>query len=185
VNFLKIPLVLFALIALIGVAGCGGDDDSTSAEATSADATTETSEEALSTEDYATEAQEVLVSFGTAFQELGTAISTASSGDEFSSLVDDAEAEIQTAIEEFGAIQPPEEAQEGHDQILSALEDFSSKLTDVSEAASSGDQAAIEDAALELQTAATDFQEQLVSAATSLSEAGVDLQDSTRAPIGG
>jgi len=184
-NFLKIPLIVLALLGLLVIAGCGDDDSEESTTAAEATETTETSEEALSVEDYAAEAEGVLVAFGMSFQSLGTEISSAASAEDFASLVDDAEGEIQTAIDEFSAIQPPEEAQEGHDQIVSALEDFSSKLTDVSDAAESGDQTALQDAAGELQTAALDFQEQLLGAAEALSEAGVDLQGSTPAPSGG
>lgn len=165
-RFLKIPLLILALIGLIAVSGCGGDD-SESSDSTSSDA--------LSTEEYAQEAQAVLVDFGTAFTELGTQIQQSGSPEEFSSLVDDAETEIQGAIDDFGAITPPEEAQEGHDQVLAALEDFSSKLTDVSDAADSGDKTALQDAASALQEAGLDFQTQLTEAATSLEDAGVSL----------
>ncbi len=187
-KFLRIPLIVLALVGLIALAGCG-DDDSTSSDSTTAtessttatdeSTTTESSGDALSAEEYSVEAQQVLVSFGTSFQKLGSQISASKSPEEFASLVDEAEAEIQTAIDDFSAIQPPEEAQEGHDQILAALEDFSSKLTDVSNAAASGDQTALADAATELQAAGLDFQEQLTQAAQSLSEAGIGVGGST------
>lgn len=169
-RFLKIPLLVLALMGLIAVSGCG-DDDSGDSEGT----TTESSGEALTPEDYASEAQAVLIDFGTAFTTLGQEIQASGSPEEFSTLVDEAEGEIQTAIDDFGAITPPEEAQEGHDQILAALEDFSSKLTDVSEAADSGDKTALQDAATALQEAGLDFQTQLEEAAQSLTDAGVDL----------
>lgn len=171
---LRIPLIILALVGLIAVAGCGGDDDtSTSAEETTTEETT--SEEALSAEEYSTEVQSILTEFGTNFQELGSQISAAGSPDEFSGLVDDAESEIQSAIDEFAAITPPEEAQEGHDQVLAALEDFSSKLTDVSDAAESGDDQALADAATALQSAGFDFQDQLLQAQESLQDAGIEL----------
>ena len=166
-RFLKIPLLVLALIGLIAVSGCGGDDEGSSSE----------SSEALSAEDYETQAREVLTSFGTAFTELGTQISQSSSPEEFSTFVDEAEAEIQTAIDEFGAIEPPEEAQEGHDQILGALEDFSSGLTDVSEAADAGDKAALQEAAGALQQAGLDFQTQIEEADQSLKDAGINLDE--------
>jgi len=166
-KFLRIPLIVLALVGLIALAGCGGDDDST------------TSDEASSSEEYATQVQEVLLSFGSSFQALGTEISAAKDPDEFASLVDEAEGEIQTAIDDFSAITPPEEAQEAHDQILAALEDFSSKLTDVSDAAASGDKASLQSAASELQAAGLDFQQQLTEAGEKLTEAGVGVGEST------
>ena len=114
----------------------------TTSESTSTEATTETERRRRShAEEYTSEAQAVLIDFGTAFTDARRPRSQGSQSDEqFQDLVDEAEAEIQSAIDDFGAIQPPEEAQEGHDQILAALEDFSSKLTDVSDAAASGDE---------------------------------------------
>ena len=77
----------------------------------------------------------------------------------------------------------PTEAQEGHDQVLAALEDFSSKLTDVSDAADSGDKTALQDAATALQEAGLDFQTQLTEAAASLEDAGVSLGGSSATPV--
>lgn len=188
-RILRIPLAILALVGLIALAGCGSDDSSTSTESSTAsteastsstEATTSSTEattsgDALSAEEYSQAAQAVLLDFGTSFQELGSQISASSTPEEFATLVDDAEAQIQTAIDDFGAIQPPEEAQAGHDQILAALEDFSSKLTDVSNAAASGDKTALTDAATELQAAGVSFQEQLTQAAQSLSDAGIGV----------
>lgn len=170
----RIILLCLALLALL-IAGCGGDDgDEDSSD-------TETSE-ALSSEDYTQEAQNVLLAFGTSFQELGAQISASQEPEEFGSLVDQAESEIQTAIDEFGAITPPEEAQEGHDQVLAALEDFSSKLTDVSEAADAGDDSALQEAATALQEAGFEFQDQITQATQSLQDSGIEIGGSPEAP---
>ena len=56
-RLLRIPLVILALVGLIALAGCGGDD--------STDSTDGTSSEALSSDEYAQQAQQVLVEFGT------------------------------------------------------------------------------------------------------------------------
>jgi hypothetical protein len=168
---LRVPFIILALVGLIAVAGCGGSDDT--------DSTDSTSSEALSNEEYAEQAQAILLDFGTSFQQLGADISASKSPEEFGDLVNDAEAEIQGAIDEFSALTPPSDAQEGHDQTLSALENFSSKLTDVSEAADSGDEAALQEAAQGLQQAGLDFQTELTQASESLSEAGIELGGST------
>lgn len=193
-RILRFTTLILALVGLIALAGCGGDDDDSSTSTSAQSSTTESSTteasttetesttasgDELSADEYSAQAQEVLLSFGTAFQQLGTEISASTNPEEFGTLVGDAEAEIQTTIDEFGAIQPPEEAQEGHDQILAALEDFSSKLTDVSNAASSGDKSALTDAATELAAAGADFQEQLTQAAQSLTEAGIGVGSSS------
>jgi len=177
-RLLRIPLIVLALVGLIALAGCGGDD--------STDSTDGSSSEALSNEEYAEQAQTILLTFGTSFQELGTEISSSKNPEEFSQLVDEAEAEIQTAIDDFSELQPPADAQEGHDQTLSALENFSSKLTDVSEAADSGDEQALQEAAQALQQAGLDFQSELTQAASSLQEAGIELGgESTDSTTGG
>jgi len=176
-RLLRIPLIVLALVGLIAIAGCGGDDSTDSS-----------SSEALSNEEYAQEAQQILVEFGTNFQQLGTQISSAKTPEEFGDLVDQAEDEIQSAIDDFSELQPPADAQQGHDQTLSALENFSSKLTDVSDAADSGDNQALQEAAQALQKAAIDFQTELTQAAQSFQDAGIDLggssTDSTDATTG-
>jgi hypothetical protein len=173
-RLLRIPLILLALVGLIALAGCGGDDSTDATEATDA-----TSSEALSNEEYAEEAQAILIEFGTNFQELGTQISNSKNPEEFGNLVDEAEDEIQGAIDDFSELQPPEDAQEGHDQVIAAFENFSSKLTDVSEAAESGDEQALQESAQALQEAAVDFQTELTQAAESFQEAGIDLGGSS------
>ncbi len=164
---LRVPFIILALAGLIAVVGCGGSD--------STDSTDSSSSEELTNEEYAQEASAILLEFGTSFQQLGADISASKTPEEFGTLVDDAEAEIQTAIDEFSALNPPADAQEGHDQTLSALENFSSKLTDVSEAADSGDDQALQEAAQGLQEAGLDFQTELTQAAQSLEEAGISL----------
>lgn len=167
---LRISFLVLALFGLIAVAGCGSSD-STESDSTSS--------EALSNEEYASQVQTILTDFGSNFSDLGSQISNSENSAEFSDLVDQAEGEIQTAIDELNAITPPADAQEGHDQMVAALENFSSKLTDVSEAADSGDDKALVESAQSLQTAAIDFQTDLQQAAQSLQEAGITLDDSS------
>jgi multidrug resistance efflux pump len=175
-NVLRIPLIILALVGLIAVAGCGGDDDSSSE--------TSDSGEALSSEEYSTQASEILTTFGTEFQSLGTEISASQNEEDFTAAVDEAEATIQSTIEEYSALVPPEEAQEGHDQVVAALESFSTSLTGVSDAAASGDQAALQEAALQLQEEATTFSTDLTEAGQSLEDAGITFPGSA-APTGG
>src|SRR5690349_15526357 len=115
-RLLRIPLIVLALVGLIALAGCGSDDSTHSSPSSS---------EALSNEEYAQQAQAILLEFGTSFQQLGTEISNSKSPEDFGNLVNQAEDEIQGAIDDFSALQPPPDAQEGHDQTLSALENFS------------------------------------------------------------
>jgi len=170
-RLLRIPLIVLALVGLIALAGCGGDDSTDSSDGSSSGA--------LTNEEYAQQAQAILLDFGTSFQQLGTEISNSKDPQQFGDLVDQAEQEIQGAIDDFSALQPPADAQEGHDQTLSALENFSSKLTDVSDAADSGDKQALQEAAQALQQAGLDFQTELTQAAQKLQEAGIELGGSS------
>lgn len=165
---LRISFLVLAVFGLVAVAGCGSSDSSDS-----------TSSEALSNEEYAEQVQTILTDFGSSFSDLGSQISNSENADQFSDLVNQAEDEIQSAIDDLNAITPPADAQEGHDQMVAALENFSSKLTDVSEAADSGDDKALVQAAQSLQTAAIDFQTDLQQAAQSLQDAGITLDDSS------
>ena len=167
-RLLRIPFIVLALVGLIALAGCGGSDSTDSS-----------SSDTLTNEEYAQQAQAILLEFGTNFQQLGTEISNSKTPTEFSDLVNQAEDEIQSAIDDFSALQPPPDAQEGHDQTLSALENFSSKLTDVSDAADSGDKQALQEAAQALQQAGLDFQNELTQAAQKLQDAGIQLGGST------
>lgn len=153
-RILRIPLIVLALVGLIAFAGCGGDDR-------------------LSNEEYTEQATEILTSFSTEFQALGAEIQGAQDEEAFSSGVDEAESVIQGTIDEYSELEPPEEAQEGHDQVVSSLEGFSSSLTEVSEAAGSGDEEAVQQAATELQAAGVEFQTQLTEAGQLLEEAGI------------
>ncbi len=170
-RLLRIPLIVLALVGLIALAGCGGDDSTDSSDSSSSGA--------LTNEEYAQQAQAILLDFGTSFQQLGTEISNSKDPQQFGDLVDQAEQEIQGAIDDFSALQPPADAQEGHDQTLSALENFSSKLTDVSDAADSGDKQALQEAAQALQQAGLDFQTELTQAAQKLQDAGIELGGSS------
>jgi hypothetical protein len=167
-RLLRIPFIILALVGLIAVAGCGGDDSTDGSSSTT-----------LSNEEYAQQAQAILLEFGTSFQQLGTQISNSKNPEQFKQLVDQAETEIQGAIDDFSALQPPPDAQEGHDQTLSALENFSSKLTDVSEAADSGDNQALVQAAQALQQAGLEFQSELTQAAQKLQDAGIQIGGSS------
>lgn len=167
-RLLRIPFILLALVGLIAVAGCGSSDSTDSSTSAT-----------LTDDEYTQQAEAILISFGTSFQQLGTQISNSKDTAQFSDLVNQAETEIQGAIDDFSALNPPADAQAGNDQVLSALENFSSKLTDVSDAADSGDKQALAEAATALQSAGVDFQTELTQAQQSLSDAGITLGGST------
>lgn len=160
---LKRKAALIAAAAALAIAGCGGDDDGNGDGG-----------DALSEEEYASEIQDVLTTFGEESISLGTELSNATSPDELRSGVDDLQALTQTAVDELTSITPPEAATEGHETLTGALEGYLSDIEALGEAVQSDDPQAAQDAALEFQEAAVDVQSELAEAASQLEDAGIE-----------
>ncbi len=165
---LKRKTALVAATAALAIAGCGGDDDDGG-----------DSGEALSEEDYATEIESVLTTFGEESIALGTELSSAQTPEELRSGVDDLQALTQTAVDDLNDITPPEDAAEGHETLTGALEGYLSDIETLASAVESDDPQEAEEAALAFQEAAVDVQSELGEAASQLEEAGIE------APSGG
>lgn len=168
-NFdLRKLLVLFAAIAALIAGGCGGDDEGDSGGGG----------EALSEEDYASEINEILTTFGEESISLGTELSSAASPDELRSGVDDLSGLTQTAVDDLNAIEPPEEAAEAHETLTSALEGYLEDIDTLASAVETDDPAEAQEAALAFQEAAVEVQSDLADAATQLQEAGIEAPGS-------
>ena len=159
---LKRKTALVAATAALAIAGCGGDDDDGGGG------------EPLSEEDYATEIESVLTTFGEESISLGTELSSATTPDELRSGVDDLQALTQTAVDDLNDITPPEEAAEGHETLTGALEGYLSDIEALASAVESDDPEAAQEAALQFQEAAVEVQSQLAEAASQLEEAGIE-----------
>lgn len=131
----------------------------------------------LDPEEYALRLDEVLLPFGRKFMALGGEIEDSTSAVEFQALINDGEVDIATTIEALNAINPPGDAQEIHDRILGAFNDFSASLTDVSEAAAGGSQEDLVETAADLEASGLEFQEQLTAASRELRALGIQLTD--------
>lgn len=158
---LKRKTALFAAAASLAIAGCGGDDDNGGGEP-------------LSEEEYATEIEDVLTTFGEESISLGTELSGATTPDELRSGVGDLQALTETAVEDLNDIEPPEEAAEGHETLTAALEGYLSDIETLASAVEGDDPKAAQEAALAFQEAAVDVQSQLAEAATQLEDAGIE-----------
>jgi hypothetical protein len=159
---LKRKTALVAATAALAVTGCGGDDGDDGG-----------SGEPLSEEDYASEIEGILTTFGEESVSLGTELSSATSPDELRSGVGDLEDLTQTAVDDLNAIEPPEEAAEGHETLTGALEGYLSDIQDLGSAVQGDDPEAAQQAALDFQKAAVDVQSQLSEAASQLEDAGI------------
>jgi hypothetical protein len=152
---LKRKTALLAAAAAIAVAGCGGGDE-------------------LSEEDYATEVEDVLTTFGEESVALGTELSSATSPDQLRSGVDELQALTQTAVDDLNDIEPPEDAAEGHETLTGALEGYLADIETLAAGVEGDDPEAAQEAALKFQEAAVDVQSELAEAASQLEEAGID-----------
>jgi len=166
---LKRKTALVAATAALAITGCGGGDDDDGGG----------SGEPLSTDEYATEIEDVLTTFGEASVALGTELSSASSPEEIRSGVDDLQSLTQTAVDDLNDITPPDDAAEGHETLTNALEGYLSDIDTLAEAVESDDPEAAQQAAVDFQKAAVDVQSQLAEAASQLEDAGI------KAPSGG
>ena len=156
---------MLALVAALLVAGCGGDDEGD-----------EGSAEPVSEEEYATEIGDILTGFGEESINLASSLAEAQSTDELLSGVEELSDLTETSVDELTAIEPPEEASEGHETLTTALEGYLDDLNNLSTALEDAgdDPQAVQDAALEFQEAATSVQTDLQEAATQLQEAGIE-----------
>lgn len=112
-NFVwKQVLIALAVLAALVVGGCGGDDES--------DGGDEPEAEALSVEEYTTETDEVLMTFGEESISLGTELQSAETAEEAQAGVGELDTVTQTAVDDLNAIEPPEEAAEGHESLVTA-----------------------------------------------------------------
>lgn len=165
------------LAAGVLVAGCGGDDDDTDTAADTGATTEETSPEdeatALSEDEYRTEVEGVLTPLGEGLQEIGNETSNQTTPEGVADGLAQAEDELETAITDLQAIQPPENLQEPHERLIAALEDFQQATADAREGAESGDVQAI---ATDYVQAATDFQTELAQVVQDFQDAGLEIQ---------
>lgn len=160
---------LLAVLAAVIVAGCGGDgssEDPASSEPLSADA-------------YETEVNGILGPLGAELQTTGAALTEA--GNDPAAVAEgltEVEGVLEEGIGQLEEITPPEEAQEGHENLIAAFEGFRSSLGELREVAEAGDQAELQAAAQELAGAQVDFQEQLQEGLSQLDEAGITIDPS-------
>ena len=118
-------LVLLAMIAALLVAGCGGDDEDDGGDSGSG--------EALSEEDYATEIQGILTTFGEESVALGTELAGSTSAEDLGAGVDSLQEVTQTAVDDLNAITPPEAAAEAHETLTGGARGLSRGHRDAGE----------------------------------------------------
>jgi hypothetical protein len=146
-------LITAALLAL----GCGGDD---------------AGGDGLSKEEYTAEAEAALDSFG-ALAELKPPTANAEAIDSYLAEV---RGIFETALDDLRALEPPEDVVAIHRNLVTAIEAYSEAFPPVADAATANDEAALQQAATDLQAAAFEFQETATDLDQRFEDEGIDLQ---------
>jgi hypothetical protein len=188
-------LALLAVIGLIALAGCGGDESTTTAAETETEATAPSDEELSSTiEDalddpdagasgeYGTELSAILGEFTQTFQDEGAALQGATDPAQLASGIETLEGALQTTIDDLSALEVPEAAQAGHEEVVASFEDLSSKLADVGSAVDAEDQQAAQQAVIDLQSSVSGFLQQFSSGLQKIASSGVQIDPSAVSP---
>lgn len=167
----KNPLLLLIVLVALVVAGCGGGDE---------DEEETTEPAALSVEEYEQRLPEVLSPLVGELQEIGATITAGGSNEAAIEGASNASETIQTGIDGLDAIEPPEEATEAHEGLVTSLEAFRDAADEFA-AIDPADEPAVEEGAATFMEAGLTFQEEFQAAADQLQEAGIEPQ----APPGG
>jgi hypothetical protein len=148
---------LILVVAVSAFSGCGGG---------------EPEDGRLTKEDYDSAAERALEAFG-ALEELEPPAADPAS-------VDSYVAEVQTifdsAINDLRAIEPPEDVEPLHEELVAAIETYGAAFPPVADAANQGDDAALQGASTELQAAAFEFREVATDLGQRFEEEGIELK---------
>ena len=189
-KLLRLSLSILAVLGLIALAGCGDDESTTTAvdetetatESTATDEETTTEADSGASDDYGTELSAILGEFTQTFQDEGAALQGATDPEQLATGIDNLEASLQTTIDDLSALEVPEAAQAGHEEVVASFEDLSSKLADVGTAVDADDQQAAQQAVIDLQSSVSDFLQQFSSGLTKIAASGVPIDPGAVSP---
>jgi hypothetical protein len=170
---------LLALVLVVGlIAGCGGSDSSSSSSTTSG-ASGATGDTGASTTadsgDYASQVDAALATFNKNYSSLGKKAANPSSADDYLSTVNSLQDEIDSVVSDLNDIDPPAEAADFQDQLVSAFEDLSAGLDPVIKATEDKDQQALLSAAGDFAKASTTFATESIKLGQEAQKQGFDI----------
>ena len=148
---------LIVVVAALIASGCGDG---------------ETEEGRLSNEDYDGAVEGALKTFG-ALEELEP---PAAEADAVDSYVAEVRQIFDTALQDLRAIEPPEDVESIHEDLIAAIETYGAAFPPIADAAKADDRAALQSAATDLQAAAFDFKETATDLDQQFKDQGIDLQ---------
>lgn len=182
----KRSLTLLALATALIAAGCGGDDEDTTAGvapappnipgATTAPPDTTappTTTGALAPDEYEQRLGEILVPLSAELNRLDALAAQASSSEELAARMNDGVATLQSAIDELNAIAPPAEITGPHAAMIASIENFKSSTEAFAAVAAGGDDAAIETALSTFEASVPTFQAEFQGAIADMQAAGI------------
>lgn len=188
----RLLFLVLAIAGLIALSGCGDDESTTTAADTSSESTeaaepsdeevsstTDAEPDAEASSEYGEELTTILGDFAQSFQDQGAALQGTTDPAQLADGINSLEDTLGTTIDDLSALDVPEEAQEGHDEIVASFENLSSKLADVSDAVDSNDEAAATKAASALQASVADFTEQFTAGLTKVAASGIEIDSSS------
>ncbi len=156
---MKRLIVMATVVAALAVAGCGGGDDSSS--------------DALSEDDYATQVTGVLAELGPQLQSVGSEIAQQTQVDQIVSGLQQTEDLLQGASDDLDAIEPPESVADAHQQLIDAVDSFGDSTATFREAAEEGKPDESDVSAF--QEAGQQFQTELGDVVTQFQDADIQL----------
>lgn len=164
-------LVLLCLGAGLLVA-CGGDDTTTAAG---------DPVENLTKEQYAEEVEEVLQPLNESLSALGDSLSQADDPATVAEEIGGAQADLKQVTTELATVEPPADVGQIHQDLIEAIDGFSTELDSVRKAAADDDLEALQTAARELPAVTQAFAAELDRVQSAAIGAGVPIE----APDGG
>jgi hypothetical protein len=176
----RIFALLAALLLVLGLlAGCGSDDEG--GETTNGEA----SGEALSTEEYETQVNDLSASFNTEFSSLGEQAAAPESPEAYTETVGEIEALLEQHVADLEEIEPPEEAATIHAEIVGTYSDMIDAFATVREAVEGGDAQEIQEEATRLSEESTTLNDELNDLVEQASEQGIEIEQLNSTPAGG
>lgn len=154
--FKLVPLLAVALLATGLVAACGSDEK----------------------DEYASDVESVLEPLGEELTNLGTELSNVDSPEGFVEGVTAVQDRIEEGVADLEAIEPPSDVTDIHEDLIASLEKFNSSLDAVRTAAEDGDLQTLQEEALALPQAASEFQTEIDDITQRAEDAGVPVETS-------
>jgi hypothetical protein len=160
----QILACIAAVLSLAFVAGCGDDDDDDGGGG-----------DALSAEEYSSQIDDELAAFNEEFTALGQEAASPESRQDYLDAVTAVQDRVGETVDALGGVEPPEDAAEFHDGLITAMEGLEASFQPVIDATEANDRGALLQAAHDLQESTTEFGESANQLAADAEEAGLDI----------